>query len=222
MVVRFATFMGMLKYQTIPSGQLQCNGTLIWDTDSKAAVLIDPTDDPTPFLHFIEAENLQVKALLLTHGHVDHAASVCRVAKLLQVNPQMHPADMFIYRGIPSHGAMYGIFVEPMDIEPTPLAHNQILEIAPGFQIQVLHTPGHTPGCVVFYVKALALAVVGDTLFRESVGRTDLPGGNYQALVDSLRNVVYQLPPETIALPGHGPKTSIGHEMKRNAFVRAE
>jgi hydroxyacylglutathione hydrolase len=203
MVVRFATFMGMLKYQTIPSGQLQCNGTLIWDTDSKAAVLIDPTDDPTPFLHFIEAENLQVKALLLTHGHVDHAASVCRVAKLLQVNPQMHPADMFIYRGIPSHGAMYGIFVEPMDVEPTPLAHNQILEIAPGFQIQVLHTPG-------------------DTLFRESVGRTDLPGGNYQALVDSLRNVVYQLPPETIALPGHGPKTSIGHEMKRNAFVRAE
>jgi len=212
----------MLQYKTIPSGQLQCRGTLIWDDVTRVAALIDPTDDPTPFLQLIEKEQLKVQALLLTHGHVDHAASVCTVAKQLHLNPQMHPADQAIYLNIPRHGALYGIHVAAMDLQPTPLAHGQIIDLGGDFQIQVLHVPGHTPGCVTFYLPTISLAVVGDTLFCESVGRTDLPGGNYAALEHSIQSILYQLPPATIAIPGHGSNTTIGHEMKYNSFVRAK
>lgn len=209
----------MLQYKTIPSGKLQCCGTLIWDSNTLHAVLIDPTDDASPFLSFIEKQGLQVKALLLTHGHVDHAASICQVAHKLGLTPQMHPDDLPIYERIPQHGALYGIHVAPMDITPQPLHHGQILSIGPEFEIEVLHVPGHTPGCVTFYIKDMHLAIVGDTLFYESVGRTDLPGGSTEALIQSIRQVLYKLPPETVAIPGHGPATTIGHEMKWNSFV---
>ena len=211
----------MITYKTLASGQLQCNGTLIWDDSTRAAVLIDPTDDATPFLDYIASAHLEVKYLLLTHGHVDHAASVCKVSRKLGLIPRLHAADLPIYHSIPRHAAMFGIHAETMDIEPDSLTDGEILDVAPGFQIQVLHTPGHTQGGVCFYLAEQKLAIVGDTLFRESVGRTDLPGGSQPALVNSIRQVLYALPADTVAIPGHGPSTTIGHEMQYNAFVHA-
>ena len=210
-----------LKSQSFCSGKLLCRGTILWNTATRSAVLIDPTDDATPFLEFILKMNLEVKALLLTHAHVDHAASVCEVAKTLHLIPQMHPADIPLYQNMHRHGISYGIRIAPLDIIPSPLEQGQLLQIEPDFLIRVLHVPGHTPGCVTFYIPALNLAIVGDTLFRESVGRTDLPGGNQKDLFHSIQTILYQLPAETTAVPGHGPLTTIGHEMRQNPYVKA-
>jgi len=210
-----------LLYKSIPSGQLQCRGTLIWNEATRSAVLIDPTDDPTPFLQLIDEKKLSVKALLLTHAHVDHAASCCAVARVLGLTPQLHPDDLPIYYAIAQHGLAFGIEVPAMGIDPTPLAHGQIIEIEPSFVLQVLHVPGHTPGGVTFYVEALQLAVVGDTLFYGSVGRTDLPGGSFAAIKHSIQTILYKLPSDTTAIPGHGPTTKIGYEMLHNPYVKS-
>lgn len=210
-----------ILYRTLSSGRLQCRGTLVWNTATRNAVLIDPTDDATPFLELIRAEELTVKYLLLTHGHVDHAASVGSTAKVLGINPHMHPADAPILASIPKHGQLYGIFAEAYAGTVEPLSHLQEIEIEPLYRFQVLHTPGHTPGSVGFYFKTLGILVSGDTLFQESVGRTDFPGGSFEALKKSIQTVLYTLPQETIVIPGHGPDTQIGHEMRYNPYVRA-
>lgn len=211
----------MYQRITRPSGKLQCNGTLIYDTETRQAILIDPTDDCSTFLRIAEKEQLKIVALWLTHAHVDHAASTCVASRQLGITPKMHPADQPVYDNIPWLGSMFGLTVSAMDIAPDPIAHGEILEPIAGLPATVLHTPGHTPGGVVFHFPTLQLAIVGDTLFRGSVGRTDLPGGDSAALTRSLREVVYQLPPETVCVPGHGPETTVGYEMKNNPYVRA-
>jgi len=152
---------------------------------------------------------------------VDHAASCCAVGRVLGLIPQLHPDDLPIYHSIPQHGAAYGIQVPAMGLEPIALTHGQIIDIEPGFSLEVLHVPGHTPGSVTFYSASLNLAIVGDTLFYGSVGRTDLPGGSHSAIVHSIQTILYKLPPETIAIPGHGPTTKIGYEMVHNSYVKA-
>ena len=209
-----------LRFESIPSGVIECVGTLIWNEATRSAVVIDATDDPTPFLDLVKDRGLTLKALLLTHAHFDHAAGTESVAQATGLVPRLHRDDWGLYAAMPEWGMRYGIEVEPRTIAPQDLSDCEVLDIEDGFRLEVLHTPGHTPGQVAFHVAALGLVVVGDTLFFGSVGRTDFPGGSMEQLQRSIRTKLYALPDETVVVPGHGPRTTIGREKRTNPYVK--
>lgn len=210
-----------LRWESIPSGILRCVGTVIWNDATRNAVLIDPTDDPSTFMEFVHEKGLTVRHLLLTHAHIDHAAGVCDVAKALGLVPRLHRDDWELFSRMPEWGRSVGLDADPPDVAPQHVEHGETIEVEDGFRLHVLHTPGHTPGQVAYHVPELSLVVVGDTLFFGSVGRTDLPGGDMSALTRSIREKLYALPHETVVVPGHGTRTTIGRERLENPYVRA-
>lgn len=210
-----------LRRESMPSGALGCVGTFVWNEATRSAVLIDPTDDPSTFLVFAKKNDLAVKRVLLTHAHFDHAAGACDAARAFGTVPVLHRDDWSLFLDMPQWGLRYGLKAKPPDLAPTPVEDGDVLEIEEGFTIRVLHTPGHTQGQVAYVFEALELAVVGDTLFFGSVGRTDLPGGDFPQLERSIRTKLYTLPEATVVVPGHGPETTIGTEKKGNAYVKA-
>lgn len=210
-----------LRHESIPSGALGCVGTVVWNEATRSAVVIDATDDPAPFLDLVRERGLVLKAVLLTHAHFDHAAGTDRVARETGLAPRLHRDDWGLYAALPQWGARFGLELAAPSVAPQDLADGEVLEIEDGFRLTVLHTPGHTPGQVAFHIAELGLVVVGDTLFNESVGRTDFPGGSMEQLQRSIRTRLYALPDETVVVPGHGPETTIGHEKRFNPYVRA-
>jgi len=210
-----------LRRESMPSGALGCVGTFVWNEATRSAVLIDPTDDPSTFLDFAKKNGLAVKRVLLTHAHFDHAAGACDAARALGTAPVLHRDDWGLFRDMPQWGLRFGLKAKAPDLAPTPVEDGEVLEIEAGFSIRVLHTPGHTQGQVAYVFDALDLAVVGDTLFAGSVGRTDLPGGDFPQLERSIRTKLYALADFVVVVPGHGPETTIGKEKKSNAYVKA-
>ncbi len=210
-----------LRWESQASGILSCVGTVIWKESTKSAVLIDPTDDPETFFVFLNENSLVLKALLLTHGHFDHAGGTCEVARRFDLTPRLHRDDWNLFLDMPKWAQSIGFTAAAPDIAPQTVEHGEIISIEEGFTLRVLHTPGHTPGQVAYYVKELDLAIVGDTLFYGSVGRTDLPGGSQEQLARSIRNQLYTLPDQTLVVPGHGPQTSVGREKRENPYVKA-
>jgi len=210
-----------LRFESIPSGMLRCVGTVIWNEATRNAVLIDPTDDPSTFEKFLGEQKLSLKALLLTHAHVDHATGTCEVAKRHGLVPRLNRDDWALFQDLPKWAPSLGIQANAPDIAPESVEDGDVIDIEPGFSLRVLHTPGHTPGQVAYYSEPLGLAVVGDTLFYGSVGRTDLPGGSMEQLSRSIRQKLYTLPDATVVVPGHGPRTTIGHEKRNNPYVKA-
>lgn len=209
-----------LRWEAIPSGIMRCVGTVIWNEATHNAVVIDPTDDPSSFLDFFRDHKLLLKHVLLTHGHIDHAAGACDVAHAFGLVPRLHSDDWVIFEKMPEWGRAIGLAASAPDIAPERVEDDEVIEVEEGFSLRVLHTPGHTPGQVAYYVESLGLAVVGDTLFFGSVGRTDLPGGSMESLTKSIQKKLYALPDETIVVPGHGTRTTIGREKRLNPYVR--
>lgn len=208
-----------LERISLASGALDCVGTLLFHPDSRDAVLIDPTDDPEPFAGLVRARGLNLRAVLLTHAHIDHAAGAEALAGAYGLAPRLHPADRPIYRAMADWGRQFGMHVAAPRVETEDLADGQTIEIGGGLGLRVIHTPGHSPGQVAFYQPELGLAVVGDTLFAGGVGRTDFPGGDWAALERSIRDGLYRLPDATAVVPGHGPETTIGREKRTNPYV---
>ena len=186
--------------------------------DSRTALIIDPGLQYQSVLDLVERDGLQVDRILLTHGHVDHLAGVPSVREATRAQVGMHPADLGI---VDFHRLAEMPFIPPGF---APFAIDLLLgaDLQIPFAdlaLRVLETPGHTEGSVCFVVGLDCFS--GDTLFERSIGRTDLPGGDMQKIVFSIRNVLYQLPPETLVYPGHGPRTEIKAEMLLNPFVPA-
>jgi hydroxyacylglutathione hydrolase len=213
---------GPLRFQIIPSGIISCNAVVLWHEQTRDAVLIDPTDDAGSVIEFARERELVVHHVLLTHGHFDHAADAERAMTEFTCPASLHDEDLWTYRDIPNHAPIFGIQVSPRTLVLARVADGQVFECLPGYPIEVRHTPGHSAGSVSFCVAGAAWAFVGDTLFNESVGRTDLPGGSSKSITASIRTRLYSLPDETLVIPGHGPTTSIGHEKRHNQFVRME
>jgi glyoxylase-like metal-dependent hydrolase (beta-lactamase superfamily II) len=198
------------------------NGYVVGCEDSKDAVLIDPGDEVLSLLTFAEGAGLAIRYILLTHAHVDHITGVAAAKRALNVPIYLHRDDLFLYERVVEMGAMFGLEVEPqppVDLFYTP---SQVIAFG-GCEARVHHTPGHCPGGVCLQIGKAGTRgkdlFVGDTLFAGSIGRTDLPGGDYSTLIASIRNVLLPLGDDAIVHSGHGPDTTIGQERRTNPFL---
>jgi len=200
-------------------GPLENNTYVLADPVSRAAVVIDPSYESHILLKNIRAQGLRLEQVWLTHAHFDHIAGVSEVCGSAEpaLPVALHPAELDMYQ----RGGGAAEFGMPFDPAPAPqvlLADGQDLWVG-RVAVKVLHTPGHTPGHVIFYCAAAGAALVGDVIFMGSVGRTDLPGGSHSQLMASIRRHVLTLPPETVLLSGHGPETNVADEAATNPYL---
>ncbi len=201
--------------QCLTVGPLMMNAWLLWSPAAGEAALIDPGDDPDVLLGAVEATGCRLTHLLATHGHFDHVSAAADVQKEWDLPLQRHPGDAFLIDGLNATRSMYGFppceepKVADLDAAPLPFA---------GATLDVRHAPGHCPGHLLFVFGSHA--VVGDVIFHDSIGRTDLPGGDFDTLAASIRSEVYSLPDSTTLHPGHGPDTTVARERASNPFVR--
>lgn len=200
----------------ITNGAFQENCYIVSDPDTRDAVLVDPGEEVDLFTRRIEYERLNLRAVWLTHAHLDHIAGVARVVELTEVPVYLHPDDRPLYDGVEQQGAWLGVGAERPPPPNHDLAHGDKLDVGT-CTFEVRHVPGHSPGGVAFVGGGLVIS--GDALFDGSIGRTDLPGGDGNTLLASIREQLMTLPDETVVYSGHGPETTIGHERRTNPFL---
>lgn len=198
-------------------GMLGANCYVVFDQNGGEAAVVDPgVPDPAPLQRVLQEHQLSVRYLLNTHGHFDHIAGNANLYQN-QVELGIHPSDKdLLLAG--GGAAMFGLEIPAPPSPDLDLQDGAILELGKR-RIHVLHTPGHTPGSISLHIPEESALLTGDTLFRGSVGRTDLPGGDAQALARSLRRIM-QLPPQTRIYPGHGPVTTLSYEAAHSPWLR--
>ena len=202
--------------ETIPVGLLQCNCTILACDTTREAIVIDPGDEAEAILDAVRANGLDVKWVLHTHAHIDHVMGTGGVVRETGAKPRLHAGDVFLYENLPMQGGFLGLTPPPAPPLAEPLSDGE--EIRFGREtLRVLHTPGHTPGSVCMKVGELLLS--GDTLFKGSIGRTDLWGGDFDTILASLRDKILPLDDDVRVVPGHGPDTRIGIERRKNPFL---
>ena len=199
------------------------NGFVLGCEETHEGVLIDPGDEVDELLEAARAHRLTVKYILLTHAHLDHVTGVARAKEVSGAPIWLHHADNFLYERVVAQGQMFGLQVEPQPPVDSFYAGEGPLKFGT-YTVRVLHTPGHCPGGVCLAVNRdgddTAVLFVGDTLFAGSIGRTDLPGGDMETLLRSIRDVLFAFPDETVVWSGHGDQTTIGREKRTNPFLQ--
>lgn len=206
-----------LIIETFILGGISNNTYLVWDQVTRDAAIIDPSFDPLDVISSIEQKGLNLTGIWLTHGHFDHFIGMPQVFSAIGTVPvYLHPADWDMYRaGGLSHN--FGFDVQAL---PAPLdfPKDRVLSLGTS-QVGVLDTPGHSPGHVVFYSESASAVFTGDLIFRQSVGRTDLPGADQDALLKSIYQQILTLPGDTRILPGHNDETSVEEEVEYNPYL---
>lgn len=214
----------MIEVKSFTFNPFQEN-TFLLINEKKECFIIDPgcyfTNERNTLTDAITSGGLVPVQLLNTHCHLDHIFGNKLVYQHYGLKPRIHPWEQVVLDRSPQAGQMYNV---PFDPSPNPAAEylkdNELLFWG-NDELKVILAPGHSPGSVCFYCEKQQFLIGGDVLFRESIGRSDLPGGNYETLERSIRERLYVLPDEVVVYPGHGPQTTIGHEKRHNPFVRA-
>jgi hydroxyacylglutathione hydrolase len=209
----------MLDITLFTLGPVSTNCYLIADQESGEAAVIDPAWDGQLILSEAKKRNLEIRQLWYSHAHFDHMGGAAEIARGLVPSPliALHPLEHDLWKS--QGGApLFGFQIDPGPEPTVALSHGQIIHVG-GNEFEVRHTPGHTPGHVVFYCARESVLFSGDLIFKHSVGRTDLPGGDWDTLVRSIRQQVFPLADDTRLLSGHGPETSVGEEKRENPFV---
>jgi hydroxyacylglutathione hydrolase len=198
------------------------NGFVLGCEQTREGVIIDPGDEVEELLAAAEQHRLSIKTILLTHAHLDHVTGVGKAKQALGVPIWLHQADNILYEHVVQQGQMFGIHVDPQP--PVDAFYDGEGPLRFGrYDVRVFHTPGHCPGGVCLAVnkegEQKATLFVGDTLFAGSIGRTDLPGGDADTLLRSIRDVLFRFPDDTVVWSGHGEPTTIGRERRTNPFL---
>ena len=206
--------------EIFPVGLLQCNCTILGDETTGEAIVIDPGDDADKILRALEKHGLKPKQIICTHTHIDHVGAIDDLQKKSGVPASIHKADLTLFEHLDMQAQFTGI--------PTPNtgAIDSFIQdgdavACNGIELGVIHTPGHTPGSTTFHLRSdRNILFTGDTLFRQSIGRTDLWGGSYQEIIRSIQRKLMAFDDDTLVISGHGPSTTIGAERRTNPFLR--
>jgi glyoxylase-like metal-dependent hydrolase (beta-lactamase superfamily II) len=205
--------------EILPVGMLVCNCLILGDEATREGMVIDPGDDAETILRSVKHHRLNVKAIVFTHAHIDHVGAAAEVKAATGAPVYLNEEDLFIYGQMETWATWLGIPV-PASVEiDMPARDGDVLRIG-SVEFNVLHTPGHSPGSISLWIPSEKKLVAGDTLFRDSIGRTDLPGGDGSQILTSIREKFLPLSDDTLVLPGHGPTTTIGHERECNVFLQ--
>jgi len=225
-----------LIHEILPVGMLHCNCHIVGDPQTHDAIVIDPGDDAERILEIVERHHLKITAIVITHTHIDHVGGLRRMHQKTGAPVYMHADDLALYEMLDAQAAWIGSKT-PEKVQVDQLLREGDAIRWGSYQAQVLHTPGHTQGSICLYVpsdmpgpRAAAIAAksterppgrlfAGDTLFAGSIGRTDLWGGSFESIIDSLKGKILALPDDTIVYPGHGEATTIGKERESNPFL---
>ncbi len=209
----------MLEIIPLVLGPVATNAYLVGETDGQTAVVIDPAWDGELIVEEAKRRGWQIEQIWLTHAHFDHIGGIAGIVKNTHPEPKiaLHPADFPLY-SVQGGAALFGMRIEAGPEPTLCLEHGQSLTLGT-FTFEVRHCPGHTPGHVVFYCAAEKVMFCGDVIFQGSVGRTDLPGGDYDTLIQSIQTQIMTLPDETRLLSGHGAETTVGVERSENPFL---
>jgi glyoxylase-like metal-dependent hydrolase (beta-lactamase superfamily II) len=205
--------------ETFPVGPLACNCTILGDEEAGEAMVIDPGDEVERIHRRLAKLGLKLKQIIVTHAHIDHVGGALRLKQLTGAPILLNENDLPLLDTMNVQAGWLGMETPETAPPDGSLSDGQIVGLV-HFPAQILHTPGHTQGSVCLHFAPLKLLVAGDTLFEGSIGRTDLPGGNYDQIINSIQTRLLSLPDETRVLTGHGPETSIGAERKSNPFLR--
>lgn len=212
--------MNQLIRKTFPVPPLSCNCSIVGDVETKQAIVVDPGGNPERILREIDAMGCTVSAILHTHAHFDHFLASGQIKQATGAPLCLHPQDQDLWNMLEVQCQMFNIPYVPTPPPDLWIADESELRVGSHVGI-VIHTPGHTPGSACFFFENHGLVFSGDTLFRGGIGRTDLWGGDGQALGRSIRERLYTLKENTLVIPGHGPESSIGWEREHNMFVHA-
>lgn len=210
--------MGMIR-KTFPVPPLGCNCSIIGDPVTKRGIVVDPGGAHEQILREVQALGLSVVSILHTHAHLDHFLASGEMKKATGATLCLHRDDARLWDMLEVQCRLFGVPYRPVP-PPDYWIQDEEKLIIGGLEAVALHTPGHTPGSMCFYFKHDGLLLSGDTLFRGSIGRTDLWGGDYEAIERSIRERLYALNETTLVITGHGPDTQIGFERENNAFVK--
>ena len=211
----------MVEIKTFVFNPFQENTYLVYE-ENGPCMLIDPgchfEEEQQQITGFINKHNLTPSYIIHTHGHIDHVLGINFIKQTYGIQAMMHPDDLQVFRGSKEFGRMVGLEIEQPSDPEMHLEDNQTLELG-STRFTVLHVPGHSPGSIALYQKESGIVFTGDALFRRGIGRTDLMGGDYMTLVQSIQKRLFTLPGDTVVYPGHGESTTITEEKEENPVL---
>lgn len=206
-------------HEMLPVGPLLCNCSIFGDKATGEAMVVDPGDEIEEILRRLAMHRLTATSIVLTHGHIDHVGAAAALKEATGAPVYLHEDDLPTYARVETQAMWLGMD-PPRLVDIDAFAREGDVLRAGQIEFTVLHTPGHTPGSIGLWMPGEKTLVAGDTLFRESIGRTDLPGGDPRRILVSIREKLMPLPDETLVIPGHGPTTTMGHEKRHNYFLQ--
>jgi hydroxyacylglutathione hydrolase len=206
-------------HEILPVGMLQCNCSIFGDEQSREAIVIDPGDDIAKITELLDRHGLTVKAIVITHAHIDHIGGAAKLKELTGAPVYMNQKDAELYSHLDTQASWLGMKTPSRTEIDSEAREGDRLHLADS-EFHILHTPGHTQGSISLWIPAQNKVLAGDTLFRDSIGRTDLPGGDSRQILRSIHEKLLALPDAAVVIPGHGPNTTIGREKERNPFLQ--
>jgi hydroxyacylglutathione hydrolase len=205
--------------ETFLVGPLQCNCTILADEETREAIIVDPGDEITRIHRRLNDLSLTLKQILITHAHIDHVGGALKLKSLTGAPIYLNEADLPLLQMMSAQAAWLGIETPETAPPDEGLVDGRQVGLE-SYPAQVIQTPGHTQGSVCLHFAPMKMVLAGDTLFAGSIGRTDLPGGDFEQIIDSIQSRLLSLPDETRVIPGHGPSTTIGAERRTNPFLK--
>jgi hydroxyacylglutathione hydrolase len=210
-------------HEILPVGMLQCNCSIFGDETIREAIVIDPGDQIDDILAVLNRHRLTVKAIVITHAHIDHIGGAAKLKSATGAPVYMNANDQELYDHLDTQAAWLGMPAPSRTDIDSPAREGDSLSLGEASSqttFHILDTPGHTQGSISIWIPSENKLIAGDTLFRDSIGRTDLPGGNSRQILQSIQAKLLTLPETAAVVPGHGPNTSIGREKERNPFLQ--